>query len=363
MTKHLPRDRYECRVLTFHCVGGTRWLVDRFECPIDHWELNNIYDLNAFQTAKKLYRLVQEHQIDIVHSFHQTSDLWAAPIAKLAGAKVLISSRRDMGILRKARHDIGYRVVQGVFDQIQTVSEGVRQFVLRKDKADPERTITVYTGIEPDVELEAAYLKSVRQQFDLPVDRPVVITVANCRHVKGTDVLVQAAAMVGKEFPNVQFLSVGLLGGNDQDIVFAKDLEKLKDSVGATPYIRFLGRTVEEVPALLSLSNIFVLPSRSEGLSNALLEAMRAGLPCIATQVGGNPEVVVDGETGFLVPSENPREMADKLLTLLRNPKMQADMGRAGRRRLLEKFTIEAMTSQLMTNYEQELDKKQPKIA
>jgi glycosyltransferase involved in cell wall biosynthesis len=208
------------------------------------------------------------------------------------------------------------------------------------------------------VKLSSARREAVRQQFEMPLGLPTVITVANCRHVKGTDVLVRAGAMVGKEFPGVQFLVVGTLGGGGIEHTFTKQVRQLSDSLGASSWIRFLGRAVEEVPALLSLSDIFVLPSRSEGLSNALLEAMRAGLPCVATAVGGNPEAVVDGKTGFLVPSENPRELADRILMLLRNPEMRSDMGRAGRQRLLEKFTVETMTGQLMTHYQQELKRK-----
>jgi len=358
MTKHLPRDRFECRVLTFHSGPASRWFVDQFDCPVDHWQLDNVHDWNAFQTARKLYRLVREQQIDIVHSFHQTADLWAAPIARLAGAKVLISSRRDMGILRNWKHAFGYRLLRGVFDQVQAVSEGVRQYVLQTDGVNPERTVTVRTGIDAEVQLSAAQLEGVRQQFEISADRPTVITVANCRHVKGTDVLVRAAALVGKEFPEAQFLVVGTLGGNDTERSFTKQVQELRDSLGATSQVRFLGRVVEEVPALLRVSDIFLLASRSEGFSNALLEAMRAGLPSVATAVGGNPEVVVEGETGFLVPPENPQELADRILRLLRNPEMRTEMGRAARHRMREKFTVETMIDQLTANYQQELHKK-----
>ncbi len=356
MTKHLPPG-FECRVLTFHSAKSSRWFIDQFDCPVDHWQINNVWDRTAFRVARRLYRLVRDQQIDIVHTFFQTSDLWAGPIAKLAGAKVHISSRRDMGFMRQRKHDLGYRLLRGGFDQVQAVSEGVRQYTIEKDGVTAKRTLTVYTGIDAEVDLDPKEVEQERQQHDLPQGAPVIATVANHRHVKGIDVLVRAAALVIKEVPEVRFLMVGGLGGNDTDREFSREVVQLAESLGAARSIRFAGES-NRVPALLALSDIFVLPSRSEGLSNALLEAMRAGLPCVATAVGGNPEVVADGVTGYLVPPDDPEAMASRLLELLRDSGMRRQMGTAGRRLMLQKFTTEIMVSKVTAAYEQLLRTK-----
>ena len=148
LTKHLPKDQFECRVLTFYSRPGHDSLLRQFTCPVDHWQVNNIYDRNAFAVARRLARLVRDEKFDIVHTFFQTSDLWAGTIAKMSGARILISSRRDMGILRELKHKIGYRLSRGMVDQIQTVSESVRRWTIENDGVDPARTVTIHNGID-----------------------------------------------------------------------------------------------------------------------------------------------------------------------------------------------------------------------
>jgi L-malate glycosyltransferase len=356
MTKHLPPG-FECRVLTFHSSPKSRWFIDQFDCPVDHWQINNVWDRTAFRVARQLYRLVRDQQIDIVHTFFQTSDLWAGPIAKLAGAKVHISSRRDMGFMRQRKHHLVYRLLRGSFDQVQAVSEGVRQYTIETDGVKPERTLTVHTGIDPEVNVDPNEIRREREQYDLPEGVPVITTVANHRHVKGIDVLVRAAALVIKEAPDARFLIVGGLGGNAEDQAFSKGVVQLAESLGVGGSMRFAGES-KRVPTLLALGDVFVLPSRSEGFSNALLEAMRAGLPCVATSVGGNPEVVAEGVTGYLVPPNDPEAMASRILELIRNPVTRRQMGAAGRRRMLQEFTTEIMVSKVTAAYDHLLRNK-----
>src|SRR5258706_13738493 len=111
---YLRRYDYHCRIVTFHINPAASLFVEQFPCPVEHWQLNNVYDRTAMRVALRLRRLVPEDQIDVVHTFFQTSDLWAGPIAKMIVAKILISSRRDMGILRKRKPHIGYRLLKGV---------------------------------------------------------------------------------------------------------------------------------------------------------------------------------------------------------------------------------------------------------
>jgi glycosyltransferase involved in cell wall biosynthesis len=113
-----------------------------------------------------------------------------------------------------------------------------------------------------------------------------------------------------------------------------------------------------DVPEILQALDIFVLPSNWEGLPNAVLEAMAAGLPVVATRVGGVPEVVVEGQTGILVPPRDPNALADALLTLLRDPNLRRRMGQAGRQRVQEYFSVDQMVSKTETLYEQLLSEK-----
>jgi glycosyltransferase involved in cell wall biosynthesis len=262
-----------------------------------------------------------------------------------------------MGFMRQRKHHLVYRLLSGSFDQVQAVSEGVRQYTIETDGVTPERTLTVHTGIDPEVNVDPNEIRQERDRYDLPEGVPVITTVANHRHVKGIDVLARAAALVIKEEPDARFLIVGGLGGNAEDQAFSQGVVQLAESLGAAQSMRFAGES-KRVPTLLALSDIFVLPSRSEGFSNALLEAMRAGLPCVATSVGGNPEVVAEGVTGYLVPPEDPEAMARRILELIRNPITRRQMGAAGRRRMLQEFTTEIMVSKVTAAYEHLLRNK-----
>jgi glycosyltransferase involved in cell wall biosynthesis len=350
MTKYMPRPDFECGVLTFHSAPESQWFVSKFDCPVHHWQLNNIYDWNALKVAYRLWRFIRDQKIDIVHTFFQTSDLWAGTIAKLAGARVHISSRRDMGILRKPKHELGYKLLRGVFDQVQTVSEGVRRHMIERDGLDPRRVLTVRTGIEPENTPSSRELDEIRRRLGLVPGSPVIITVANSRYVKGIDVLVRATAILAKEVPEVRVVVVGSLHGTPAERAYNLEMLKLSESLGVADRVQFMGKS-DEVDALLRIGDIFVLPSRSEGMSNALLEAMRAQLPCVVTSVGGNPEAVADQESGFVVPSEDSEAMAGRILRLLRDPVLREEMGLASKKRWQEQFTVEKMISQLVESY------------
>ncbi len=351
MVKHLPPDRFECCVVTFHTSECARHLLDQFPCRVYHWQLNNTYDLNAWKVAQQLFKLVKRERFDVVHTIFETSDLWAGPIAKAAGARVLVSSRRDMGILRRRHHKVGYRLLNGIYDQIQTVSESVRRYTIDTDKVDPARTIAIHNGIDAKQTALPADVERLRGQLQFDPSLPVVICVANFRHVKGIDVLVRAINLAQKQTP-AQYLIVGHFGKNAIDSEYSRSVMALTRELGNEGHTRFLGES-NEVPTLLKLADLFVLPSRSEGLSNALLEAMQMGLPCVATTVGGNPEVIVQSETGFLVPSEDHETMAEKIVVLLADSALRKRMGEASRQRISQHFTTEAMVGKILDAYEQ----------
>lgn len=357
MTKHLPQDEFECRVVTFHSAPSSRWVLDQFECPIDHWQLNNLYDPTALRTARRLFRLVREEQIDIVHTFFPTSDLWAGPIAKLAGAKIHISSRRDMGFMREPKHNLGYRLLRGVFDQVQAVSEEVRQYTIKKDGLNPERIVTIYNGVDALREPPAEEVEDLRRALNLEAGLRYITCVANLRHIKGIDVLVRAAELVKRQAPEARFLIAGGDAPKAGSVSYGESVRILSESLGTDQVCNLLGQ-IKNVRALLGLSDIFVLPSRSEGFSNALLEGMAAGLPCVATAVGGNPELVEEGVSGYLVPSDSPEELADRILKLLGDQSLRHRMGMAGRQRVLSEFTTGTMVANVTAAYRELLQAK-----
>jgi glycosyltransferase involved in cell wall biosynthesis len=260
-----------------------------------------------------------------------------------------------MGIYRSPKHTIGYRLLGGIYDRVQTVSDEVRRFTIASDRVNPDRVHTIYNGVDPSLEVQESDLDEFRQTIRREPRTCLISCVANLHPIKGIDVLVRAAALVAQKDSEARFIFAG--GASGPGVGYADSVQRLSESLGTENVCQFIGQT-KKVPALLNLSDIFVLPSRSEGLSNALLEAMRAELPCVGTAVGGTPEVIVDGETGFVVPPEDPEGLANRILKLLGDAQMRKEMGRAGRRRLIEKFTLEAMTTQVVASYLEELQRK-----
>jgi glycosyltransferase involved in cell wall biosynthesis len=350
MIRLLPRERFAPQLVTFK-VEPELGIFANFPCPFHLFPLRRTWDAKAVRTAWHINRLIRREQIDIVHTFFETADIWGGTIARLSGVKALVSSRRDMGILRSFKHRSAYRIINRFYDEIQTVSEQVRDYCIEQDRIDPAKVVTLYNGVDVD---KAANAKPARAYEVLPELRRashIVTTVAHVRKIKGIDILLHAAAKIRRVLPGVAFVVVG---DNHQPSHFS-ELMDLRRTLKLEDCVHFPG-PVEEVFSILKASDLFFLPSRSEGLSNALLEAMACGLPCVATAVGGNPELVRDGENGVLVPAEDAVRAAEAIVSLLRDPVTIGRMGLHGRAIVEQQFTAGAMMQQLVRSYERVLD-------
>jgi L-malate glycosyltransferase len=354
MIRLLPNDRFRCTLVTFK-IEPRLGIFEDFPCSWSVFPLHRTYGWDAIKVAIWLRRFIRTQQVDIVHTFFETSDLFGGLIAKLSGAPVLISSRRDLGILRTWKHQLAYRVLSPLFDRVLAVSDGVREFCIRQDHLDPERVLTLYNGIEIGKASPNAASSCLRVSLGLGEASHLISTVAHIRRVKGLDIFIRAAAKVCQEFPRALFLVIG----DVHEPRHYQELLELTDSLDLKQNVRFLGPS-EDVFSLLRMSDIFCLPSRSEGFSNALVEAMACSLPCVATRVGGNLEALEDGRSGFLVESEDSDAMANHILILLRQPERARAMGREGRRQMEAKFTSQAMMSRLIKIYEILLHVKKP---
>lgn len=345
MVEGLPKDRFQCQLLTFkhdpEVFGQT-------PCPLHVFPLRRTYDLNALKAALRIRSLIREHRIDIVHTFHETSDLWGGLLAKASGCPVLVSSRRDMGFLRSTKHEIGYRILNPHFDKVLAVSEQVRQRCIEVDGLSPAKVVTIHNGIDLARVDEEQADRLCRSGLGISDDAPLITTVGNIRRVKGLEALIGAAERVCRQHPNAMFLVVGESPEKD----YFEELRQLVEVRRLTCNVRFAG-TREDVFAILKVSDIFCLPSRTEGFSNALIEAMACRLPCVVSNVGGNGEAIRDGENGYLTPPDNSGIMADRILQLLQFPSKARELGRMARRTVEEQFTFDAMIGKLITIYDE----------
>jgi L-malate glycosyltransferase len=336
----LPQFGYRASIVTFFAHAESAALRSP-KCPIYLLPLNRTYDLQAVRGAASFASFLDVNRVEIVQTFFESSDLWAGVVTRATSDAKLIWSRRDMGILRTSKHHFAYRILARMPDAVLAVSEQVRQHCIETDGIPADRVRTTYNGLDlADWPL--------RETSSKPSGSIRVITVGNIRHVKGHDVLIRAAAIVLKEYAEVTFKIVGEVLEEE----YFQDLRNLIAELQLTDRFVFAGGSATIRDHLID-SDVFVLPSRSEGFSNAIVEAMAAGLPVVATDVGGNAEAVTSGVSGFLVPSEDPTALASALMKMIRDSQMRERMGIAGRKIAEKRFSTDVMMRETVAIYDQ----------
>jgi glycosyltransferase involved in cell wall biosynthesis len=224
-------------------------------------------------------------------------------------------------------------------------SKAVGEDTIKRDKGDGSKIQLVYNGLDlEDFTTSVDHKREIRKTLNIDPRKKIIITVANLIPYKGHTELLKAAAIVGRQFTDSIFLLVG------EDRGIQKGLEQQVQELGIGSSIIFLGQR-KDIPDLMAASDISVLPSHEEGFSNVVLESMAAGLPVVATRVGGNPEAIIDGETGWLVPPKKPKELASKIMDLLHDPGKAEKWGEAGRRRVEQNFSHEKMVAEFVKLY------------
>ena len=281
----------------------------------------------------RLRKILGQQQFDVVHLNGPRAFLLAALATHSCGVPVRVSSRRVNFPLKSRLSHLKYNWGGG---RIITVSFSICQ-TLRKGGVRPELISVIYEGVD------LGWIDCLERAALHPCDELIVGTVAHMSPEKGHWNLLKAAAQLIPTFPGVRFV---LVGSGELDSALRRAVHELK----LTDHFLFTGfRSDSE--ALSKNFDIFCLPSLSEGLSSAIMVAMANSLPVVATSVGGTTELVVDGETGLLVPPQEPSSLATALLKLLESAELRAGMGAAGRRRVEQKFTLQRKLDETETLY------------
>jgi len=308
---------------------------------VENIMIKRIYDLDGLRRCIKLLKLLRQEEISIIVSFHKASDYLGLLLSILSRIPI-VSSRRDLGFELKRRHRWFYRLINRFYDHIVTVSQAVRQYVIKTQFADASNISVIHNGVFPAIEnIKPTGVSGKLKDIRIDNGYPKVCCLANIRPIKGHEYLIDAVSLVVKEFPNV---GVYCVGSWDNDPTTYYKLQEQARNLKLENVVRFMGGIhFTETAALWASMDIMVCPSLSEGMSNALLEAMAAGKPVVATCVGGNPELVRDGEHGYIVPPGNPGALAEALLKLLKNPELGPEMGSRGSCRVKSKFSVDGM--------------------
>jgi glycosyltransferase involved in cell wall biosynthesis len=341
-------DRYRLHVACLNRTGRLREEIERLGIvDVPEYPLKSFYDRNAAAQLRRFAAFLREREIDVVHTHDYYTNIFGMAGTRLAGVSVRIASRRQSSV-RAASKRFVERLAYNLSHAVVANCEEVRTQLVREG-VPPHKIKTIYNGLDTGRVMvkPGATRDELLARLGLPRDgrRSFVTIVANIRAVKDHATFLRAARRVRATLPHARFVIAG--GGELTDSTRElAALLTLQDDV-------FFTGPCERVAELLSISDVCVLSSVSEGFSNAILEYMAAGRPVVATDVGGAREAVVEGETGYLVQRGDDRAMAERIAELLQDPARARAMGERGRRLIESKFSCEEQLSRTSELYDE----------
>lgn len=296
----------------------------------------------------RLVRYIRREQIELVQTHGLRADSVARWAARLGGARVVISTIHSVDPWRRWPHVMLDRVTARWADRFVAVCEAARQASIAREKTDPARIDVVYIGL-PDFAAPATSRAEVRSALGLSSDAfPVIGILANLREMKGHRDVVEALPEILKALPNTVFLFAG--HDNSEGAI-----ERLARERGVAHAIRFLGFR-SDTPELLSAMDLFMLPSTWEGLPVSILEALHAGVPVIATSVGGIPEIIPGPDDGgVLIEPRRPDQIAATVISLAGDRELRERMAAGALARARSRFSIHSMVERMQEIYDEAL--------
>jgi glycosyltransferase involved in cell wall biosynthesis len=339
LLRRLSPQQWEIHLACVHARGA--WFARAAEAAVTvtAFPIYGFHRPDTCRQAWALSRWCTKHRIAVVHTSDLYTNIFALPAAALARVPVRVGNRRGL-----------YDDIAPAYTRVQRAAFSCAHAIVANSSATaeqlrrehiPERKIALIpNGLDIDL-------------FAPPTPRQTrrrVIMVAKLRPEKGHDILIDAAAIVLQQYPDARFALAG--DGPQQSAVEARLAER---GIGAA--FTFLGER-DDVPALLADTDIVVLPSRTESLPNAVLEGMAAGLPVIASTVGGIPDVIDDGRTGLLFPVCDVQALAARICEVMADPTLGTRLGEAARAKVRARYSFDRMVSATETLYYRELLKR-----
>ncbi|HEX6850864.1 MAG TPA: glycosyltransferase [Candidatus Polarisedimenticolaceae bacterium] len=345
LAPRLDRSRFDVLVLCRERRG--EYLRELEDAGIEVVEIASrgpLYGPSSLRAVVRLARLVRERRIDVLHSLLFECNVQAILATRLSRGTLVVAGLRNMDDKYSSLRMSLYVAVLRLADRIVAVSDPVKERFAERG-VPSERIEVVENGIELESPRGGASLETAEQALGgrLP-GRPIVVTLASLHPRKGLDHLLRAAKQVVTAFPGTHFLICG--EGPER-----ARLESLRAELGLQSVVLLPG-AVRAVREVLASSDLFVLSSLEEGMSNALLEAHAEGIPAVVTDVGANSRVVEHGVTGLVVPPASPEALANAIRSILAAPDTRRRMGAAARERIGAHFTLDAMVHRMEAAYE-----------
>lgn len=331
--ERLDRKRFDLRVVCFNGEGPLTARYEAMGVPIVMMPLDSLYGRRMISSGWRFSRYLRRERIRIVHAHDMYSNVFTVPWARVARAPVIIASRRWWHSLPNAKLQLGNRMAFQMATAVLANSPQVAHSVVDRDGVPSSRVWTVTNFVDDrafDV-LSAEQRESTRVAWGIPAGAVVIGCVARLVPVKDHATLIHALVQLRQTTPRAHLVLIG--DGESRPV-----LEALAMTTGVRDHVTFAGelRGGENHHRAFDIS---VLCSHSEGFPNSLVEAMAAGVPIVATRVGGIVDAVADGENGLLVPVGDRAELADALRRLATDATLRAMMGDTGRSRARARYT------------------------
>jgi sugar transferase (PEP-CTERM/EpsH1 system associated) len=296
----------------------------------------------------RLRRFIAQNKFHIVHVHNPGTLIYGGIAAKLAGVRVIVNTEHGYSYSISRKKKLAESLLRNRISTTIAVCDALKRYLCLTYSVKGEKVVVIRNGIDanryfmPDVNPE------LRKELGKE-NKTIIGAIGRLDPIKGHKVLLEAFSECLQQNRSMKLVVVG-------DGPLRKPLENLASSLGIHEHILFMGNRLE-IPQILTFIDIFVLPSLNEGLSITLLEAMAAGKAIIATNVGGNPEVIDDAENGILVKPESPSVLAQAMLDLAKDNERRVLLGRAAREKVVKCFSRDQFVAQIQSLYFNQLNR------
>lgn len=348
--EHIDKKRF---IVEVACLGRRGSLYHAFRSK--HVTVHFLNKQRGFSPRVyfQLRRLITEKRFDIVHSHNPGAFLYGAIAAILAKVSTIINSEHGYADVISWRKRIAESILTNRISRTLAVSKDLASILSNRPFARKSNIQILHNGIDVDKFSSSKKRAVIRESIGIKDPEILIGTVARLAAVKGHETLIRSFRLIRYAFSEAKLLIVG--DGDRKEV-----LQNLVRELNLRENVIFAGQR-SDIPDVLSAMDIFVLSSLNEGLSITLLEAMASGLPVVATSVGGNLEVVENGISGLLVPSNDAEKMAEALNSIITDKSIPRSFGEAAKRRVREHFGAQRMVKDLETIYETDYKDKAAK--
>lgn len=343
LLNRLDGERYDVRLAVIRNEGPFyREIASRFPA-VPEFPLTSFYNANAIKQLLRLRSFMRRERIDILHAHDFYSGLLGGAAARLAGVRV-IACQRHLKLSDRPAHKTGARIIHKLAHRILVNSDAIREGIVSGDRAGAGKIVVVRNGISRANVSRAEARQQLVSELGTGRDAALIGMAARLQPVKGHRFFIEAAASVLREQPNAHFVLVG-------DGPLRREIQDQVGVLGIAERVHMLGDRTD-AGQLIPAFDLLVLPSLHEGLPNAVMEAMSAGVPVVATAVGGTKELIIDGETGYLVPPGDSAALAERILFALDDPNV-SNLVAAAQARIASSFSMERMVGSVEQLYDE----------